>query len=175
MNAEATGASTARRKRERKPPTRVSSSSVVDEEHGVGLGEDVAARTCASSCASTAPSSSGVRAVRSPELTTRVELRGPRPTTNARGKPSSISCSFGGGIVELGRDPVGGRAEQRVLRERERPRAEHAEQRAVADRVRGARREQRAEREERGAAGVGEQPADPAEDRGEQRRRGARP
>ena len=55
-------------------------------------------RTCASSCAMIASSSSRRIARSRPVDTASVALPGPRPTTNARGKPSSMSASFGGRI-----------------------------------------------------------------------------
>ena len=131
------------------------------QQHGVGLGQHVARADVRELVREDRLELGRARcAVRRPELTASVEPRGPRPTTNARGKPSSSSWSFGRLDAELRREAVGRRAEQGVLGERERSRAEHPEERPVAHCVRGARGEQRAEREQESAAGVREQPAD---------------
>ena len=93
----------------------------------------------ASSWAMTASSSSRRATRSSPVETTSVAPPGPRPTTNARGKPSSIRQSFGGCDLELRGETVGRRAQQRILGERERPRVEHPEQRPVTEPVDGDR------------------------------------
>ena len=95
-------------------------------------------------------------------------LPGPRPTTNARGKPSSIRQSFGGAICSWAATRSVGGAEQRVLGERERPRVEHAEQRPVTEPVDGDRRAERAEREQSRAPLAADQPADAARERDEE-------
>ena len=67
--------------------------------------------------------------------------------------------------LELRRDPVGRRAQQRILGERERPRVEHSEQRPVTEPVDRDRRAECAEREQRRASLVPDQPAEAARER----------
>ena len=118
-------------------------------------------RTCASSCAMTASSSSRRSARSRPVETASVALWGPRPTTNARGiAVVDQSAASGGADPELGGDPVGGRAQDRILRQRERSRTEHPEQGPVAEPVHGDRAEQDAEHEQGGGSSAPDQPAE---------------
>ena len=91
MNAAAIGASTTRSQRERNPPTRLELEERRGEEHGKRLGEHVAGADVRELVREHRLELAGGERGSRPGLTTSVALRGPRPTTNARGKPSSIS------------------------------------------------------------------------------------
>ena len=77
--------------------------------------------------------------------------------------------------LELRGEPVGRRAQQRILGERERARVEHPEQRAVTEPVDRDRGAQGTEREQRRASLPADQPAErrPREQRGKATRRSA--
>ena len=139
------------------------------EQHGERLGEHVEAAHVRQLVGDDGVELVAPRRSQQARSTRRAWRRpGPRPTTNARGKPSSIRQSFGGATPQLGGDPVGRGAQERILGEGERPRAEHPEQRPVTEPVDGDRGAERAEGEERCAPLPPDQPADPACERDEE-------
>ena len=119
------------------------------EQHGERLREDVAAADVRELVRDDASSSAGGATREQARRDGERGAPGPRPTTNARGKPSSIRQSFGGATRSCAASRSIVERSSGVLGERERPRAEHPEQRPVTepvdgDRARAARRRRRA-------------------------------
>ena len=99
-----------------------------------------------------------------------VELDGPAPDGEEAREAVVDEVELRRANAELRGDLVGARAQHGILRERERSRAEHAEQRAISVPVHGRRGEQRAEREQECRRDSADQPAQTAERRRERPR-----
>ena len=139
-NAAAIGARTARRKRERNPPTRVELEEGRAQQRGVRLCEHVAGADVRELVRE--DRFELARRERREQAGADRDRRAPRPTTDDAGarKPVVDQLQLRRKDSELRREPIDRRAQERVLRERERPRAEHPEERPVAYRICGARR-----------------------------------
>ena len=175
VNAAATGASTKSSARERKPPSRLVSISVVASSTANVCVRTSRLRMCASSWAITASSSSRRSDAQQAGRDDERGAAGPAADDERPREAVVDQAELRRRDLELGGDPVGRRAQQRILRERERPRVEHPEQGAVTEPVDRDRRAEGAEREQRRASLAADQPAEAARERGEEARPGGAP